>query len=55
MGLIREPEGIDFIVDPRTLTDSEKKQISDIIAHFKKTGDILKTDIPKKTKKEQAV
>lgn len=31
MGLIREPLDIDFFVDPRPLTDKEKKTISDFI------------------------
>ncbi len=42
MGIIREPKGVDFEVNPRPLKDWEKKQISDTIAHFKKTGKILK-------------
>ena len=55
MGLIREPEGVDFVVDPRPLKDYEKKQISDIIAHYKKTGEIKKISTSKKAKKEQTV
>lgn len=31
MGLIREPLDVDFFVDPRPLTDKEKKIISDFI------------------------
>ncbi|PIX36634.1 MAG: hypothetical protein COZ59_00035, partial [Bacteroidetes bacterium CG_4_8_14_3_um_filter_31_14] len=31
MGLIREPLDVDFFVDPRPLTDNEKKMISDFI------------------------
>lgn len=55
MGLIREPEGVDFVVDPRPLKDWEKKQISDIIAHYKKTGEIKKISTQQKTKKGQSV
>lgn len=55
MGLIREPEGVDFVVDPRPLKDWEKQQISDIIAHYKKTGEIKKISTPKKAKKKQTV
>jgi hypothetical protein len=55
MGLIREPEGVDFVVDPRPLKDYEKKQISDIIAHYKKTGEIKKISTSKKAKKGQTV
>ena len=53
MGLIRELEGVDFVVDPRPLNNWEKKQISDIIAHYKKTGEIKKISAPKKAKKKQ--
>lgn len=38
MGHIKEPKGIDFVVDPTPLTDSDKKKISEIIAYYKTTG-----------------
>jgi len=53
MGLIREPEGVNFVVDPRPLKDWEKKQISNIIAHYKKTGKVKKIAVSKKTKEKQ--
>lgn len=31
MGLIKEPLGVDFVVDSRPLTKAEKKAISDFI------------------------
>lgn len=31
MGIIREPLDVDFAVDPRPLTDKERKMISDFI------------------------
>ncbi len=31
MGFIREPQGVDFFVDPRPLTAEEKKRISAFI------------------------
>ena len=31
MGLIKEPLEVDFVVDPRPLTDKERKMISDFI------------------------
>jgi len=31
MGLIREPLEVDFFVDPKPLTEKEKKMISDFI------------------------
>ncbi|MGB0981974.1 MAG: hypothetical protein ACPGUH_07735 [Winogradskyella sp.] len=53
MGIIREPNGVDFIVDSRELKDFEKKQISDIISHYKKTGEIKKISIKKRSKKRE--
>ena len=53
MGLVREPEGVDFVVDSRPLMDWEKRQLSEIIAHYKKTGKIKKISTPKKIKKGQ--
>ena len=51
MGYIREPERVDFVVDPRPLKKWEKAQISDIIAHYKKTAKIKKiTHLQKREK-----
>mgnify|MGYP001002067622 CR=1 FL=1 len=36
MGLIREPLDVDFFVDPKPLTENEKKMISDFIKEDKK-------------------
>ncbi len=52
MGHIKEPVGIDFVVDPTPLTAEERKQISDIIAYYKATG--RKTLLQKKNKKKIA-
>lgn len=38
MGHIKEPKGIDFIVDPTPLTSADRKKISEIIAYYKATG-----------------
>jgi len=38
MGHIKEPEGVDFIVDPTPLTIEDRKRISEIIAYYKATG-----------------
>ncbi|OFY65520.1 MAG: hypothetical protein A3H98_00580 [Bacteroidetes bacterium RIFCSPLOWO2_02_FULL_36_8] len=35
MGLIREPLDVDFVVDPRPLTEKEKQQISEYIRAYK--------------------
>jgi len=38
MGHIKEPAGIDFVVDPAPLTKADRKKISEIIAYYKATG-----------------
>lgn len=38
MGYIKEPEGIDLVVEPSILTEQEKSMISEIIANYKLTG-----------------
>ena len=53
MGHIKEPEGVDFIVDPTPLTAADRKKISDIIAYYKATG--RKMPLQKKSKKKISV
>lgn len=36
MGFIKEPKGIDFIIQSKPLTDKERKYISKLIADYKK-------------------
>jgi hypothetical protein len=43
MGYIKEPVGVDFIVDPKPLTDNERKRISEIIADYHATGSKMPT------------
>ena len=38
MGYIKEPAGVDFVVDPTPLTAVDRKKISEIIAYYKATG-----------------
>lgn len=38
MGYIKEPPGINFVVDSRPLTAEEKKKISEIISYYNATG-----------------
>jgi hypothetical protein len=40
---IKEPIGIDFVVDPTPLTEADKKRISEVIAYYKKTGKKITT------------
>ena len=45
MGYIKEPAGIDFVVDPTPLSIKDRKKISKIIAYYKATG--RKMPLPK--------
>jgi len=59
MGYIKEPKGVDFVVEPHVVTDEDRRVMSEIIAAYKATGKItraprLKTKTrrtAKKTKK----
>lgn len=42
MGYIKEPAGIDFVVESTPLTTEDRKKISEIIAHYKATGRKMK-------------
>jgi hypothetical protein len=54
MGLIKEPLNVDFVVDPRPLTEKERKMISDFIKADKlkkaKLVDKLKTNQRKRSR-----
>lgn len=57
MDIIREPEGVDFVVEPVKITKADRELISKAIAHYKATGEKLSAPYPKskssKTKKER--
>jgi hypothetical protein len=53
MGHIKEPAGIDFVVDPTPLTLVDRKKISEIIAFYKQTG--RKMPLQKSSPKKQGV
>jgi len=38
MGYIKEPAGVDFVVDSTPLPAADRKRISEIIAYYKATG-----------------
>jgi hypothetical protein len=57
MGYIKEPVGVDFVVDPTPLTDKERKRISEIITYYKATGKRMpktKSSVGTKSKKQIA-
>lgn len=49
MGYVKEPEGVDFVVDSSPVTEYDKLKISEAIAYYKKTG--RKMPVRKKTAK----
>ncbi len=62
MGYIKEPAGIDFVVDPTPLTATDRKKISEVIANYKATGKKIslqkspaKTRLPNPNRKKTLV
>ena len=51
MSIIKEPEGVDFIIQSPPLTDTERKEISEFIRARKlENSRLSKRTIPKKKK-----
>ena len=48
MGYIKEPKGIDFVVEPIPLTSEDQQMISSAIALYKATGKITRAPRSKK-------
>lgn len=53
MGYIKEPVGVDFIIQSKPLTDKEKKEISEFIKADKERLAKLKNRRTKSTKRTQ--
>lgn len=54
MGYIREPKGVDFVVEPHVVTDEDRKIMSKIIAEYKATGKITRAPRPKRKARRAA-
>jgi hypothetical protein len=52
MGHIKEPEGIDFIIQSPPLTDQERKEISELIKKLKAKSSRPRISKKKKNNKE---
>lgn len=50
MGYIKEPKGVDFVVEPHVVTDEDRRVISEAIAHYKATGKFKSVPKPKRKK-----
>jgi hypothetical protein len=42
MGYIKEPKGVNFVVEPHVVTAEDRRIISESIAHYKATGKFKK-------------
>jgi len=51
MGYIKEPKGIDFVVEPHVVTEEDRKVISEAIAHYKATGKFKNVSKPKRARR----
>lgn len=52
MGYIKDPKGVDFVVEPVPLTPEDRQMISNAIALYKATGKITRAPRPKKTRRK---
>ena len=55
MGIIREPEGIDFVIQSPPLTEDERKEISDFIKMRKLERQIEKANTGKRRVKTRKI
>jgi hypothetical protein len=53
MGYIKEPEGVDFVINGKPLTDQQKKEVSEFIKADKKRISDLKMYRTKSTNRQQ--
>jgi len=51
MGYIKEPKGIDFVVEPHVVTAEDRRIISEAIAHYKDTGKFKRVPKPKRARR----
>jgi hypothetical protein len=50
MGYIKEPKGVDFVVEPHAPTHKDQEIMSKIIADYKATGKITRAPRTKKVR-----
>jgi hypothetical protein len=54
MGLVKEPKGVDFIINSEPLTKEEEEKLSEFIAKRKQEIAEMKHERPTKTKSKRA-
>jgi hypothetical protein len=47
MGYIKEPKGVDFVVEPHVVTEEDRRIMTQIIANYIATGKITRAPRPK--------
>ena len=52
MGIIKKPDGVDFVIDSSSMTDTDRKKISELINKLKVTKNLYKNAT--KTKKRDS-
>ena len=55
MGHIKEPEGIDFVIESKPLTKKERDEISELMKALKKRKSIRKTKSTRKKKTTESI
>jgi hypothetical protein len=53
MGYIKEPKGVDFVVEPHVVTAEDRRIISEAIAHYKATGKFKTAPKTKRVRRAQ--
>ncbi|SKA32408.1 hypothetical protein SAMN04488128_103660 [Chitinophaga eiseniae] len=43
MGYVKEPKGVDWVVDPKPLTDKDRQIINEAIRYYRTTSQKLKS------------
>ena len=54
MGYIKEPKGVDFVVEPHVVTEADRRIMTKIIADYKATGKITRAPRPKRKARRSA-
>ncbi len=62
MGHIKEPDGVDLVIGPSTITEKEKGLISWVIQYYKRTGKMpskrliaSRNELPKPVSRKSAI
>jgi hypothetical protein len=55
MGYVKEPEGVDFVINGKPLTDKQKKEISEFIKADKKRISEIKTGRTKSANNQKGI